>query len=80
MTAIDETINMLPPEAKQEVTDFVESVARKYREADVNSQTAKDDILKFAGAWKDMDDKDYEEFIQDIYQRRKLSFDSRRKS
>lgn len=38
----------------------------------------KNKILDFAGTWKDMNDNDFNEFIENVYERRKESFRTRR--
>ncbi|MCU0285693.1 MAG: DUF2281 domain-containing protein [Acidobacteria bacterium] len=57
MMAINETLKLLPPEAKQEVFDFVEFIALKYlKKKSIDNRSKK--ILSFAGSWKDMDENE----------------------
>jgi hypothetical protein len=78
MTAINETFKLLPPEAKQEVVDFVEFIARKYLKKKPKVTHPKKEILSFAGSWKDLDENDFQSLISDIYERREKSFTRRR--
>lgn len=80
MTTINETLRMLPPEARRQVVDFVEFIAQKYLKKKVRDNRSREKILKFAGAWKDMREEDYKGFIDDIYDRRKRSFSRRRET
>ncbi len=79
MAAINETIKMLPPDARQEVVDFVEFMAQKYLKNQSKSNNSKEVILNFAGAWKDMNEKDYQDLINEVYERRQKLFKGRRK-
>jgi hypothetical protein len=79
MTAINETLKMLPPDARQEVVDFVEFIAQKYLKNKSKSNNSKEVILKLAGAWKDMNEKDYQDLINEVYERRQKLFKGRRK-
>ena len=78
MAAINETFKMLPPEARREVTDFIEFLVQKYLKKKDKTNNSGKRILRFAGAWKDMDDKDFQDFIGDVYKRREKSFKKRR--
>ena len=77
MAAINETIKMLPPEARQTVADFVEFIAQKYLKKQPKTNHSKNEILSFAGAWKDMNENDFQNFINDVYERREKSFKRR---
>jgi hypothetical protein len=74
MTTINETFDMLPPEARKEVVDFIEFIARKYLKKRTKRTTSKERILNFAGVWKDMDEGDYQNFVNEVYQRRERAF------
>lgn len=78
MTAISETMKLLPPEAKREVRHFAEFLAQKYLKKQ-KSNGAKNKIMSFAGAWKDLSDNDFQDLIDDVYQRREKSFSRRGK-
>jgi hypothetical protein len=78
MTVINETLKLLPPEAIQEVADFAEFLAQKYFKKQTKINSAKKKILNLAGAWKDMNDNDFQTFINDVYERREKSFTRRR--
>lgn len=77
MIAINETLKLLPPEAKQEVFDFVEFLALKYLKKKVINNRSKK-ILSLAGSWKDMNENDFQNLRDEITQRRKQSFSRRR--
>jgi hypothetical protein len=77
MAAINETIKMLPPEARQTVADFVEFIAQKYLKKQSKINHSKNEILNFAGAWRDMNENDFQDFINDVYERREKSFKRR---
>jgi hypothetical protein len=62
MAAINETLKLLPPQARQEVVDFVEFIAQKYLKKQPKSNSSKKEILNFAGAWKDMKESDFQGF------------------
>ncbi|NIM12450.1 MAG: DUF2281 domain-containing protein [Candidatus Aminicenantes bacterium] len=79
MAAINETFELLPPEAKQEVIDFAEFLAQKYLKKQPGNNHSKEEILNFAGTWKDMNESDFQSLIREIYERRKKSFTKRRK-
>jgi hypothetical protein len=77
MSAINETIKLLPPELRREVADFVEFLAQKHLRRKSKISHSKEKILKLAGAWKDMNESDFQSFINDIYERREKSFTRR---
>lgn len=68
---MDETLRVLPSQARQEAMDFVEFLAQKYmqKQSQPPVSTAQK-ILSFAGAWKDMDEAEYQSLMNDITQRR----------
>ena len=83
MTTIDETLNMLPPQARQEVVDFVEFISQKYLKKKTKTKKSrtmqsKKEVLNFAGSWEDMDERDFQSLVGDIYERRRDSFSGRR--
>lgn len=78
MIAINETLKVLPPEAKQEVFDFVEFIAQKYLNKQSKTEARRKDILSFSGSWKGMKEKDYQSFLSDVYKRREKSSRRRR--
>lgn len=55
-----EEIDKIPGERQWEVLDFLKS----FRESPQNS------VLSFAGAWSDMEESDFEEFLKEIERRR----------
>ena len=83
MTTIDETLNMLPPQARQEVVDFVEFISQKYLKKKTKTKKSrtmqsKKEVLNFAGSWEDMDERDFQSLVGDICERRRDSFSGRR--
>lgn len=80
MATIIDTFNMLPPEAQREVSDFIEFIAKKYLKKKSQKERAKEKILGFSGAWKDMKEEDFHEFLDDIHNRRSTFFSRRRQS
>ena len=59
MGTINETLKLLPHEAKQLVADFVEFLAQKNQKKQTKILSSKEKILNFAGVWKDMDENDF---------------------
>ena len=55
-----ERIDKIPGERLQEVLDRL----KEFREA------PRDSVLSFAGAWSDMEESDFEEFLKEIERRR----------
>lgn len=78
MIAINEKIKVLPPEAMREVIDLVESLTLKYAAKKASAAQPKKEILNFAGAWKDMDERDYQSFTSEMLQRRQQPSTRRR--
>jgi hypothetical protein len=79
MTAIDETIKGLPPQARQEVFDFVEFLVEKYLKKQPPSSEPGKKILDYAGSWKEMGENEFQGFIHDVYERREKSSTRRQK-
>lgn len=78
MNTINETFDMLPPEARKEVVDFIEFIAQKYQKKRIKRTTQKERILNFAGVWKDMDEDDFQNLVNEVYERRQRAFTRRR--
>jgi hypothetical protein len=77
MTTLNETMKLLTPELRQEVFDFAKYLVRKHSKRKSKIGNSKERIMKLAGAWKDMDEKDFQHFLDDIYGRREKSFSGR---
>ncbi len=79
MIAIEETFNVLPPEAKREVMNLLERLAQKYlkKKASPPPPDPKE-ILTFAGSWKDMEETEFQALIDNVYERRKQTSTRRR--
>jgi hypothetical protein len=65
-------VNQLPFELQHEVSDFVEFLLRKYHTPQHSNRREK--ILSFAGAFNEMDEDDYSEFMDDMKQTRENTF------
>ncbi|MCK4764378.1 MAG: DUF2281 domain-containing protein [Candidatus Aminicenantes bacterium] len=78
MATLNETLRTLPENAKQEVIDFAEFIAQKYRKKQIKTAASTKRVLRFAGVWKDMKEKDYQGLIDDVYARREKAFSQRR--
>jgi len=74
---LNETLKALPPQARQELIDFAEFLAHKYTTVPANVNPNKKKILSFAGSWKEMSDKDFKGFIDEVYERREQSITRR---
>ena len=77
---MDQTLRVLPIQARQEAMDFVEFLAQKYvqKQSQVPVSLAQK-ILSYAGAWKDMDEADYQSLMTEITERREKSSTRRRR-
>jgi hypothetical protein len=69
-------IKLIPEDKLSEVYDFI----HYFRIGILKSEKNIDQIMKFAGCWKDMPEKMYKEITEDIGQRRKQAFLRRRNS
>jgi heterodisulfide reductase subunit A-like polyferredoxin len=69
-------IKLIPEHKLSEVYDFI----HYFRIGLQKSKGNVDQIMKFAGCWKDMPEKIFNEFLQDIGQRRKKAFSRRGRS
>ena len=66
-------ISLLPEDKVGEVYNFIHNFrlgAEKIKEKE-------SDILSFSGAWKDMDDEIFNDYLSDISERRSKAFSSR---
>ncbi|HLG30380.1 MAG TPA: hypothetical protein VI387_09240 [Candidatus Brocadiales bacterium] len=69
-----EEIKLLPEHKLSEVYDFI----HYFRIGLQKSKGNVDQIMNFAGCWKDMPEKLFNEFLEDIGKRRKQAFTRRR--
>lgn len=69
-----EEIRLIPENKLSEIYDFIHYFRVGLQKSKVNI----DQIMKFAGCWRDMPDDVFNEFLDDIEQRRKLAFSRRR--
>jgi hypothetical protein len=65
-------VNQLPFELQHEVSDFVEFLLRKYHIPQHGDRRKK--ILSFAGAFNEMNEDDYNDFLDDMKQTRENTF------
>ncbi len=73
MISINETLKVLPPEARQEVIDFAEFLVQKYLPEQPKMKSVEHGIMNFAGCWEDMEEEDFQSFINGVYERREKS-------
>ena len=71
ISKIFKELEQLPFEKLQELY----AVIQKFK--DDTEGNVKDDIISFAGCWDDMSDSEFEEFINEVYDRRKSAFSDR---
>jgi hypothetical protein len=67
-------IAKIPDEKVPEIFDFIHYFRMGLGQKTTNPQK----ILQLAGSWKDLTDDEYNEFIENIMNRRKGAFNSRR--
>ena len=65
-----EEIKLIPEHKLSEVYDFIHYFRIGLQKAKGNM----DQIMKFAGCWKDMPEKVFNEFLAEICERRKQAF------
>ena len=70
---IDE-INLLSDDKLGEVYNFIHHFRLG---TEKTKEKGNSNILSFSGSWKDMNDKDFNEYLSDISQRRSEAFSSR---
>lgn len=68
-----EEIELIPEHKLSEIYDFV----HYFRLSLQNFKENKDQIMKFAGCWKDMPEEMFNEFLEETAQRRKQAFSRR---
>lgn len=68
-----EEIRLIPEHKLPEIYDFI----HYFRLGLQNSKENIDQIMKFAGCWKDMPEKVFNEFSEEIAERRKQAFSRR---
>ncbi len=70
-------IELFPDEKLSELYDFVHYFRLGFQKATSNPV---DEIMKFAGCWEDMPEEEFQEFSEEIVERRQKAFSRRRKS
>ncbi len=73
MRVIDE-IRLIPQENLPELYDFIHF----YRLGLETAQDNTEEIMQFAGCWEDMPEEEFENFSEEIAERRKRAFSERR--
>ncbi len=68
-----EELKLIPQDKLLEVYDFI----HYFRVGLEQSKENKDIIMKFAGCWGDLPDEVFNEFLEEIGQRRQLAFSRR---
>ncbi|MBF0201367.1 MAG: hypothetical protein HQK66_08645 [Desulfamplus sp.] len=76
LTAIMEEIRLVPKDRLPELYDFIHFF-RLGLESVSNDRNDTDEIMRFAGCWQDMTDKDFEDFSQEVMERRRQAFSER---
>jgi len=69
-----EEIKLIPDFKLSEVYDFIHYLRLGVQKSKVNI----DQIMHFAGCWKDMPDNEFDDFLDDILRRRDRAFAWRR--
>jgi len=72
---LTEEISLIPQNKLSELYDFIHF----YRVGLETAQNTAEEIMGFAGCWGDMQDGDFENFLEDIAERRRTAFSGRRK-
>ncbi|MBI3814561.1 MAG: hypothetical protein HY279_08885 [Nitrospinae bacterium] len=70
-----EEVKLIPKHRLSEVYDFIHYFRMGLQESEGNG----DKIMKFAGCWKNMPEETFNEFLQEIAERRRKAFSRRRK-
>ncbi len=71
---LTEEISLIPQERLPELYNFVHF----YRLGLGIIPNSADDIMKFAGCWNDMPDEEFDNFLEEITERRQQAFSGRR--
>ena len=66
---ITEEINLIPEENRQELYEIIHS----FRVSLQSENSKANEIMKFAGSWLDMPEEDFNDFCEEIEQRRQAS-------
>ncbi|VEP18060.1 conserved hypothetical protein [Hyella patelloides LEGE 07179] len=66
---ITEEINLIPEENRQELYELIRSFRTNLKQKKSDS----DRIMEFAGSWLDISDEDFNDFGEEIEQRRQVS-------
>jgi len=69
-----EEIRLVPKDRLREIYNFIHF----FRLGLEKSQDSTEDIMQFAGCWQDMKDEDFEQFSQEMTERRRQAFFGRK--
>ena len=75
LSQVIEEIRLVPKDRLREIYNFIHFFRLGLENETVQDDT--EDIMRFAGCWQDMTDEDFEEFSQEIAERRKQAFSGR---
>jgi hypothetical protein len=75
LSLVIEEIRLVPKDRLREIYDFIHFFRLGLET--VRSRDATEDIMRFAGCWQDMADDEFEDFSQEIAERRKQAFSGR---
>ena len=75
LSQVIEEIRLVTKDRLREIYNFIHFFRLGLENETVQDDT--EDIMRFAGCWQDMTDEDFEEFSQEIAERRKQAFSGR---
>lgn len=73
-TRVIDEVRLIPQEKLSELYAFIHF----YRLGLETAQNNTEEIMHFAGCWQDMQDEEFDNFSEDIAERRKTAFSRRR--
>ena len=69
-----EEIKLIPDEKLEEIYNFIHYFRVGLEKVEEN----RENIMRFAGCWNNMEEEEFEDFIMEIAQRRKEAFSGRK--
>ena len=73
-----EEIKQIPENQLEEIYHLVHSYRIEQGEPKLDPEPPTNKFMEFAGAWEDMPDEEFNDFLEEIRQRRKEAFVNRR--
>ena len=73
-----EEIEQIPENKLKEVYRLVHNYRIEQEETESDTEPFTKSVMQYAGAWKDMPDEEFNEFLEEIRTRRRKAFSSRR--